>query len=205
MTTNRRDTSLSRRTALAGLGAGSLGLALAATARPAAAQDAAAEMASHPLVGTWLAGRAPNDITVAHWGPDGNMTTNLPTVGVGPDGAIIYSDSSMGSWVPVSDRGIHFIFTNRTYDATGALTGYFTVEGHPVASEDGMSFWDDAIEATVTLRDPNGVVVQSFGGDGSVPPIGGVRLVPGKSGYEEMLAMLAAQQAATPEPGTPTP
>ena len=127
-------------------------------------------MATHPLVGTWLAGRAPNDISVAHWGPDGNMSTNLPTVGVDPDGEITYSDSSMGSWVPEGERGIHFVFTNRTYDASGAHTGYFTVEGHPVASEDGMSFWDDGVEATVTIRDPNGVIVQSFGGDGSVPP-----------------------------------
>ena len=170
----------------------------------AAAQDAATEMANHPLVGTWLAGRAPNDISVAHWGPDGSMSTNLPTVGVGADGAITHNDPAMGSWVPEGARGIHFIFTDRTYDATGALTGTFTVEGHPVASEDGMSFWDDGVEATVTIRDPNGVVTQAFGGDGSVPPIGGVRLVPGISGYDEMLAMLATRQAATPEAGTPT-
>jgi len=44
--------SVSRRTALAGLGAGGLSLALA-TARPADAQDAASEMASHPVVGLW--------------------------------------------------------------------------------------------------------------------------------------------------------
>ena len=201
--TMRPNVPVSRRTALAGLGAGGVGVALAATTRHAGAQDSAAEMASHPLVGTWLAGRAPNDISVAHWGPDGNMSTNLPTVGVGADGAITPSDPAMGSWVPVSARGIHFIFTNRTYDATGALTGTFTVEGHPVASEDGMSFWDDAVKATVTIRDANGVVTQSFGGDGSVPPIGGVRLVPGQSGYDEMLAMLAAQTTATPDTGTP--
>ncbi len=160
MTTSKPARTVSRRAALAGLGAGGVGLALAATARHTAAQDAATEMANHPLVGTWLAGRAPNDISVAHWGPDGSMTTNLPTVGTGADGAITHSDPALGSWVPESARGIHFVFTNRTYDATGALTGTFTVEGHPVASEDGLSFWDDAVEATVTIRDPNGVVVQ---------------------------------------------
>src|SRR4051794_26902261 len=121
------NTHLSRRSALASFGAGSLGLALAVTPRLVAAQGI--DLASHPLVGTWLAGRAPNDISVAHWGPDGNMTTNNPTVGFSPEGKITYSDSSMGSWVPISATGIHFIFTNRTYDATGALTGYFTVEG----------------------------------------------------------------------------
>ena len=43
---------ISRRTALAGLGAGGLGLAL--SARGTSAQDATA-MADHPMVGMWLA------------------------------------------------------------------------------------------------------------------------------------------------------
>ena len=54
MATPQTGPSVSRRSALAGLGAGGLGLALAATARPAAAQDAATEMATHPLVGLWI-------------------------------------------------------------------------------------------------------------------------------------------------------
>jgi len=201
MSTSPTARVVSRRTALAGLAAGGVGLALAAT-HPAAAQDV--EMANHPLVGTWLAGRAPNDISVTHWGPDGSMIVNGPTVGMDADGAITHSDPAMGSWVPEGARGIHFIFTDRTYDATGALTGTFTVEGHPVASEDGMSFWDDGKQVTVTIRDPNGVVIQTMGGDGSIPGIGGVRLVPGESGYDEMLTLLAAQQTATPEAGTPS-
>ncbi len=179
MTTPRITASVSRRSALAGLGASGLGVALAATTRPASAQDAATEMANHPLVGTWLAGRAANDISVAHWGPDGSMTTNLPTVGVGADGAITHNDPAMGSWVPEGARGIHFIFTNRTYDATGALTGTFTVEGHPVASEDGLSFWDDGRGGDRDHPRPQRGRCPDLGGDGSVPPIGGVRLVPG--------------------------
>ena len=195
--------SISRRTALAGLGAGGIGLALAATARPVSAQDV--DMANHPMVGTWLSGRAPNDIGVAHWGPDGNMTFNVgPVVGEGPGGALIYNDPNMGSWVPVSARGIRFFFTQRAYDAAGAFLGYGSVEGYPVASEDGMSFWDDGTQVVVELRDPNGVVVDVQGPGLQGAGIGGVRLVPGKSGYDEMLAMLAAQQTATPEAGTPT-
>ena len=158
-------------------------------------------MASHPMVGTWLGGRAPNDLGVTHISPDGNMSLSSgPVIGVGQDGATFYSDAPMGSWVPVSERGIYFIFTQRTYDTAGALTGYGAVEGYPVASEDGMSFWDDGTQVTVTLRDPNGVVVQVIGPGLTDAGIGGVRLIPGKSGYDEMLAMLAAQQTATPEP-----
>ena len=55
MTATRNGASVSRRTALAGLGAGGLGLALAATTRQASAQEATpAAMAGHPLVGTWI-------------------------------------------------------------------------------------------------------------------------------------------------------
>jgi hypothetical protein len=55
MTDNRTDSSVTRRTALAGLGAGGVGLALAATARHATAQEATpATMDGHPLVGTWI-------------------------------------------------------------------------------------------------------------------------------------------------------
>jgi hypothetical protein len=53
MVTRQRDRPVTRRAALAGLGAGGLGVALAATARPAAAQDAATDMATHPVIGLW--------------------------------------------------------------------------------------------------------------------------------------------------------
>lgn len=45
--------SVSRRSALAGLGAG--GPALAATGRTAIAQEAGGDLAGHPLAGTWEA------------------------------------------------------------------------------------------------------------------------------------------------------
>ena len=49
MTTSRSDSSVSRRAAVAGLGAGGLGLVM--TGRGASAQDA--DMATHPIVGAW--------------------------------------------------------------------------------------------------------------------------------------------------------
>jgi hypothetical protein len=67
-------------------------------------------------------------------------------------------------------------------------------------SDDGASFWDEAGDATVTLRDPAGAVVMVIE---EVDPIGGVRMAPGKPGYDELLAMLAAQPGATPDAGTP--
>ncbi len=58
--------AVSRRAALAGLGAGGLGLALAATARRASAQEAMPyPTAGHPLVGTWVFDRDVDDATDA--------------------------------------------------------------------------------------------------------------------------------------------
>ncbi|HYP61589.1 MAG TPA: hypothetical protein VEQ36_14255, partial [Thermomicrobiales bacterium] len=69
MTSLIPDRTVSRRTALAGLGGGGLGLALSSTLRQASAQDASpAAMAGHPLVGTWIITR---DIT---------NTTEVPVV-----------------------------------------------------------------------------------------------------------------------------
>jgi hypothetical protein len=195
MTAHQSNRSVSRRTALAGLGAGGLGVALAATARHASAQDAAAEMATHPLVGTWLTGHVATDLAVVHFGADGNLTNNGFVVAAGPDGAPSYSNPFAGVWEPEGERGIHITFMALTFDATGAVTGSVTVDGHPVANADGQSFWDDGTRVVVTLRDATGAVGQEIT---TVPAVAGVRMAPGKPGYDELLAMLAAGPTATP-------
>ncbi len=201
MTTSNTGQSVSRRTALAGLGAGGLALALATTTRHASAQDAAAEMAKHPMVGTWLAGTGPNDLGLTHFDADGNVNLQGSVIAARPDGAPTYTDPAMGLWEPVSARGIHLTFTWASRDATGAVTGTTTVDGYPVASEDGRSFVDDGTKVVVTLRDPAGAVSKVIH---TVPVVTGVRMTVGKPGYAEVLAMIAARQTATPETGTPT-
>jgi hypothetical protein len=158
-------------------------------------------MANHPLVGTWLAGTGPNDLSLVHWDADGNQdfqSSTAPTTSA--DGVVTYNDTAMGVWEPVDERGIHITFTWATRDETGAVIGTTTVDGFPVASEDGMSFVDDGTKVIVTLSDPQGVVTQVIEG---VPPVFGVRAVPGHLGYVQVLAMIAANAAATPAAGTP--
>ena len=192
---------VSRRTALAGLSASGLGLALAATIHHASAQDAAAEIAKHPLVGSWMGGSNPNDVGLSHFAADGSFSGQGSVIATGPDGALIYSDPAKGVWEPDGARGAHLTFTWASRDATGAVTGYTTVDGYPVASEDGTSFLDDGTKVVITLRDPTGAVTQVIN---TVPRVIGVRVTPGKPGYEEVLALLATQPAATPGAGTPT-
>jgi hypothetical protein len=70
--------TLTRRSALAGLGAGGFGLALAA--RPTAGQDAPTDVASHPVVGLWqtmapLYSDLPPDPAFEVFHADGTYTT----------------------------------------------------------------------------------------------------------------------------------
>ena len=152
-------------------------------------------MANHPLVGTWMTGTSPADFAVVHWDADGNMTNNGFFATPGPDGTVIHSNPFAGVWEPDGERGIHITFMALTYDAAGAVTGTITVDGYPVANEDGNSFWDDGTRVVVTLRDATGAVSQEIA---TVPAVAGVRMAPGKPGYDEVLAMLAAGPAATP-------
>ncbi len=121
-----------------------------------------------------------------------------------PDGALAFSSPGLGVWEPISERGVHFTFTATNYDATGMVLGTTTVDGYPVASEDGMSFWDDGTMVTLTIRDPNGAITQVLGPGLPGAAIGGTRMVAGNAGYEAQLVLIAAHEGATPEAGTPT-
>jgi hypothetical protein len=101
MTTSNITPLVSRRTALAGLGASGLGIALATTVRQASAQDSVS-MADHPWVGAWVINRDPSD------------TTESPTLNVvTADGGII--DPVMG--------------VCGVWEATGLTTWNFTIMG----------------------------------------------------------------------------
>ncbi len=116
MTAHQSNRSVSRRTALAGLGASGLGVALAATMRQASAQEATPyPMAGHPLVGTWVVDRNPAD-------PTEMPTTNVLTA----DGGL--TDPSVGAagvWAATGERTADF-----TLIAIFAeLASYFFVRG----------------------------------------------------------------------------
>jgi predicted lipoprotein len=144
MTTDRTDRSVSRRAALAGLGAGGLGLALAATARGVAAQDATpGATAGHPIVGTWVIDR---DVT---------GTTEVPVVVVfTADGGFIDPGQGVaGVWEPTGPRSaaktiIPFV--------DGGAGGYVVVRAtwEVDAGGDTMSG-----PASVTVVAPDGTVV----------------------------------------------
>ncbi len=124
MTTSTKTETISRRAALAGLGASGLGVALAATTRPAAAQEATPfPMAGHPLVGAWVVDRNPAD------------PTEIPTYNViTADGGVI--DPTVGGagvWEATGPDTANFTLTGTIAE----LGGYFLVRGSLVVDAGG--------------------------------------------------------------------
>jgi hypothetical protein len=190
MTSAKTGRSVSRRTALAGFGAGGLGVALAA-ARPAAAQEAPSDAhASHPIVGAWMVLNNPPNIGVLH--ADGTVVNYGVSNAVGPDGAVGFSSPGAGTWEVLDDRAVHVTFVWFTTDATGAFTGTVTFEGYPVLDEGGQTWVDDGSKVKLTFRDPANNVTMIIGGDGSLPGTTANRMGPGVSGLPE------GTSAATP-------
>ena len=92
------------------------------------------------------------------------MSLQSSTTPVEVDGVLTYNDSVFGVWEPTSERGAHITFTWITRDPTGAALSSTTVDGYPVASEDGMSFIDEGTQVVVTIRDASGAVTQVLNG-----------------------------------------
>jgi hypothetical protein len=199
MTNSRTIDTVSRRTAIAGLAAGGLGLALATTTAGAAAQDTATNLANHPLAGTWLAMAnpplpdSPQVPVPSFYGSDGSVLLMFPLSQLGPQG-VVFGAAGVGTWEADGERRGHFTAVQVTSDANGTFTGTTTIDGYPVVSEDGQTFIDDGSKAIVTIRDSSGAIIQEITGV-FARPVTGMRMGPGVPGFP----------MATPEAGTPTP
>lgn len=194
MTPSRTDLSVSRRTAISGLGAGGLGLALAV--KGAAAQDATADMATHPIVGAWLVPpRDPNGgFDTVVFGADGSVVQGFAASAFGPAG-VVFSSPGVGTWEPTGPRSAAFTAVTVNSDVTGTNLGTVTLDGHPDVREDGMTFVDDAPESTVTIRDKGGAVVMRVPALPASGPVVGTRIRVKSPGFHE----------GTPTPAEATP
>lgn len=190
MTTPTTRPSVSRRAALAGLSAGGLGVALAATVRQASAQEASADLSTHPAVGVWLSTNPGGTGSVIIAG-DGTFNPGIGAVGAGPGGALQYNNAGLGVWEPVGDRGIHYTAVISNFDAQAAFLGTTTFDGYPVISEDGETSYDDGSKVRITIRDAAGTVTLVIGEDGKLPPVWATRIRPGKPGFPNANPMTA--------------
>jgi hypothetical protein len=184
MTTPNTNDAISRRTAIAGISATGLGLALAATTHHASAQNATPTiMASHPILGVWMVQNNPPNIGIIF--ADGTLINVGVSSAVGPDGALGFASPGAGTWEVLDDRAIHVTFVEFHTDATGAFTGTLTFEGYPVLDEGGQTWTDDGSKVKLTFRDAAHNVTMVIGGDGSIPGVTANRMGPGVSGLPE--------------------
>ena len=179
MTTSRSATFVSRRTALAGLGASGLGLALAATARSTAAQDVATDLASQPNVGVWMID-SPIGRAVAVYSADGSVVAALPASQAGLFGVTL-SSAQVGTWEAVGERDTHLTVVQLLSDEAGNYAGSVTVDAYQQVSEDGQT-WVSGEGTTITIRDAAHAVVEVLT---SFPPATAIRMGPGAPGFPE--------------------
>lgn len=155
MTTRQPNRSVSRRTALTAVGAGGLSLALAA-ARPVAAQDTA-DLASHPLVGTWAV-MTPGGIVPQIHGSDGSLIAAFPANYVDPMLGLTFQGSALGQWASDGERSGHLTFLQALSDADGVYIGTFQGGGTIELSEDGQT-WSSVGPSLVIVRDVTNTVI----------------------------------------------
>ena len=151
MTFRPTNRPVSRRTALAGLGTGSLGLALATTARPSSAQESGGDLARHPLAGTWAV-MTPGGIVPQHHGPDGAIVAYYAPNYVDPALGLTYQGPALGQWEADGERTGHFTFIQALSDAAGAYVGTFQLAADLEVSEDGQT-WSGNTPPRLILRD----------------------------------------------------
>jgi hypothetical protein len=188
MTTSRTTDSVSRRTALAGLGATGLGLALAATARQASAQEATpTTMAGHPFVGTWIVDRNPDD------------PTEIPTYNVlTADGAVIDpTQGGAGVWEATGPDTANFTLTGTIME----LSAYFVVRGSLTVDAGGGTA-TNSYSSTIVAAD--GTIMDQLTSAQDTAHYVRLRIEP-QDAVGQPLAGFPAWTPATPTPATPTP
>lgn len=181
-------TSISRRTAFAGLGASGIALALAGQLTHASARRQDGPLADHPLVGVWVAMvNLPTSPGVpvavpSIYGADGSVVLIFPTPEMGPNG-LRHKGAAVGSWEAVDDRTGHFTVVQVHADADGNYLGTFTLYGHPTVSEDGSTFEDQHPDNHGEIRDPSNTIVMTT--PRSPEPVRGYRILPGDPGFPD--------------------
>jgi hypothetical protein len=185
--------SVSRRTALAGLGGG-LGVALAARGGSALAQEGDGDMGGHPLAGTWLALTAGGVVPQTH-NADGSMIAAFPPNYVDPALGLTFQGPALGQWEPIDERRGRFTFIQALADADGTYLGTFQLSAGIEASEDGQT-WVGNDEPRIIMRDAANAVLM----DEIVPiepAVTGTRI--GATAESVVLPEMAAM-VATPQP-----
>jgi len=189
---NRSPSPLTRRTALVGLGAGALGVALAAPGLRASAQDEAGDLADHPLTGTWAV-MSPGGVSPQTHGADGSLIVAFPPNYVDPMLGLTFQGPALGRWAAHGERTGHLTFLQALSDANGAYIGTFQLVAMIEASVDGQT-WSGNTPPRVIVRDAvNNVIFDQV--QPVDPPVTATRI---GATAESVVLPVATPVAATP-------
>lgn len=185
----QEEASTSRRSMLAALGIGGLGLALASQVTGAKRPSASQELGDHPIVGSWLVMVAPPptpDIMVpvtSVFFPDGTHISSFLAVEAGPMGPR-HRGLAIGVWEVVDERTVHQTVIQTLTTPDGTFAGTVTISGFPQVSDDGLTFVDDNPDALTVVRDATHAIVREIPG-GSPKPVLGYRITSDGAAFPE--------------------
>src|SRR3954451_16924666 len=152
--------SLSRRAALGGVGVAAAALGLGTVSRVAAQDATPSVMATHPIVGVWLNMNAtiPPSPSVSIYSADGSFMSINPVNYKDTTRGVVYASDLIGTWEPISERGIHLTGISLETDANALFTGSLTLDAYPEVSEDGQTWIHDGTQVKATIRDATNTV-----------------------------------------------
>lgn len=189
--------SLTRRSALAGLGAGSLALFLGASAAasPPMAESggsgsgAVLSTGTHPLAGRWLSQLAlPSrpDVAVTvptFFGADGTVVMCLPGVEAEKRG-IHASGIALGCWEPMAADLGHFTAVQVMANLDGDYVGTVTIDGYAQTDAEGLGFTVRSEDHLFVVRDQADAVLEQLAAP-TDHPMRGLKMRVGNAGFPE--------------------
>jgi hypothetical protein len=142
---------------------------LAAQPGSAAAQEGAADLAGHPLVGTWVV-MTPGGVVPQTFSPDGSTVGALPPSYVDPTLGLTLQGPVLGVWEASGERSGHFTVIQALSAPDGTYLGTFQFEADPEVSDDGRT-WSTSKPQRVIIRDAANTVIldEVFPMDSPIP------------------------------------
>jgi hypothetical protein len=186
-------TRVNRRAALGSVGAAAAVVGLSQL-DSVGAQTPSADLASHPLVGTWAV-MTPGGVVPQIHGPDGSIISAFAPNYVDPTLGLTFQGPALGRWESTGPRSGHFTVIQALSDADGTYLGTFQFEAHPEVSEDGQSFINSTPQRIIVRDAANNITFDQE--LPSEPPVTATRI---GATMESVVLPVTTPPAATPMP-----
>jgi hypothetical protein len=199
--------SLTRRSALAGIGAGSLALFLGASASAAppafetggSGSGEVLSTTTHPLAGRWLSHLAlPSrpDVEVVvptFFGADGTVVMCLPPM----EAKKQIGGIALGSWEPMTADLGHFTAVQVLANLDGDYVGTVTMDGYAQTDAEGLGYAVRSDDHLFVVRDQANDIIEELAAS-AAHPMSGLRMRAGNAGFAASVAAPAGIPEVAP-------